>query len=54
MPVPGSMKVYNRNKWRDSVVVEEKDLRELHGYKLKEYVMMTLRHCLKKSAVYLF
>lgn len=43
MPVPGSMKVYNRNKWRDSVVVEEKD-RELHGYKLKEYVMITLRH----------
>ena len=27
MPVPGSMKVYNRNKWRDSVLVEEKDLR---------------------------
>lgn len=27
MPVPGSVKVFNRNKWRDSLVVEEKDLR---------------------------
>lgn len=55
MPIPGSMNVHTRNRsGRIQWWWKRDKLRELHDYKLKENVMMTVRHCWKTSAEFVY